>query len=118
MIQDKIMLKTILQDFTDELFRYYITNSPQITKSDNVDRGYGGETNTRQSIHFQFMTTKPSRKELENGGKDVRGNIKHKIIGEILMSKMIETNVDPKLMISKLKNVKEKVEEMGTEGSR
>ena len=33
------------------------------------------------------------------------------------MSKMIETNVDPKLMISKLKNVKEKVEEMGTEGS-
>ena len=42
MIQDKIMLKTILQDFTDELFsRYYITNPPQITKSDNVDRGYG-----------------------------------------------------------------------------
>lgn len=33
------------------------------------------------------------------------------------MSKMIETNVDPKLMISKLKNVKEKVEEMGTECS-
>jgi len=66
MIQDKIMLKTILQDFTDELFnRYYITNPPQITKSDNVDRGYGGETNTRQSIHFQFKTTKPSRKELE-----------------------------------------------------
>ena len=33
------------------------------------------------------------------------------------MSKMIETNVDPQLMISKLKNVKEKVEEMGTECS-
>jgi len=66
MIQDKIMLKTILQDFTDELFsRYYITNPPQITKSDNVEQGYGGETNPRQSIHFQFKTTKPSRKELE-----------------------------------------------------
>ena len=62
---NKIQLKQILKDFTDQLFdRYYITNPPQITKSDNVDQGYGGETNPRQSIHFQFKTTKPSRNDL------------------------------------------------------
>lgn len=61
-IKDKSKLREIIKDFTDLLMdRYYITNYPQITKSDNITRGY----NDRQSIHFQFKTTKPSQTELE-----------------------------------------------------
>ena len=41
--------------------RYYITDYPQITKSDNITRGY----DDKQSIHFQFKTNKPSETELD-----------------------------------------------------
>ena len=61
-IKDKSKLTEIIKDFTDLLMeRYYLTDYPQITKSDNITKGY----NERQSIHFSFKTTKPSETELE-----------------------------------------------------
>ena len=61
-IQDKTTLKEIIKDFMNLCMdRYYITDYPQITKSDNITRGY----NDKQSIHFQFKTTKPSETELD-----------------------------------------------------
>jgi|TARA_R110000796_G_scaffold164806_2_gene281663 hypothetical protein len=61
-IKDKIRMKEILKDYTNILVdRYYITNYPQITKSDNITQGY----NDKQSIHFQFKTTKPSETEMD-----------------------------------------------------
>lgn len=55
-------MKEILKDYTNILVdRYYITNYPQITKSDNITQGY----NDKQSIHFQFKTTKPSETEMD-----------------------------------------------------
>jgi len=61
-IQDKTRLKEIIKEYTDILMdRYYITDYPQITKSDNITRGY----NDRQSIHFSFKSSKPSETELE-----------------------------------------------------
>jgi len=61
-IKDKSKLTEIIKDFTDLLMeRYYLTDYPQITKSDNITKGY----NDRQSIHFSFKTTKPSETELE-----------------------------------------------------
>tara|TARA_R110000851_G_scaffold116810_1_gene243232 strand:- start:7439 stop:7666 length:228 start_codon:yes stop_codon:yes gene_type:complete len=61
-IQDKTRLKEIIKDFMNLCMdRYYITDYPQITKSDNITRGY----NDKQSIHFQFKTTKPSETELD-----------------------------------------------------
>lgn len=61
-VKDKHRLIEILKEYTDILMdRFYITDYPQITKSDNITRGY----NDRQSIHFQFKTTKPSETELD-----------------------------------------------------
>ena len=56
------MKKEIIKEYTDILMdRYYMTDYPQITKSDNITRGY----NDRQSIHFSFKSSKPSETELE-----------------------------------------------------
>ena len=61
-IQDKTRLKEILKDYTNILVdRYYVSNYPQITKSDNITRGY----KEGQSFHFQFRTTKPSETEMD-----------------------------------------------------
>jgi len=63
---DKTQLKILLKKYTDELFnRYYITNPPTIIKHDRVELGYSGSHNPKNSIHFQFKTTKPSEKDLE-----------------------------------------------------
>ena len=66
-IEDKSALKDVLKRYTDKLFhRYYITNPPQIYKSDNVDMGYSkSEKANRQSIHFGFKTTQPTETDLE-----------------------------------------------------
>ena len=65
-IEDKHILLDILERYTDKLFeRYYITNPPQIYKSDNVRMGYGNGVNKpTQSIHFGFKTTQPNKDEL------------------------------------------------------
>tara|TARA_A100001015_G_scaffold214293_1_gene240536 strand:+ start:273 stop:524 length:252 start_codon:yes stop_codon:yes gene_type:complete len=66
-IEDKSALKQVLKRYTDSLFqRYYITNPPQIYKSDNVDMGYSkSEKSNRQSIRFGFKTTQPTETDLE-----------------------------------------------------
>ena len=65
-IEEKQKLKIILERFSDKLFeRFYITNPPQISKSDNVQMGYSRSQNTStQSIHFGFKTTQPNKDEL------------------------------------------------------
>lgn len=61
-IKDKSRLKEILREFVELMMnKYYITDYPQITKSDNITRGY----NDKQSIHFSFKTTKPKQVELD-----------------------------------------------------
>ena len=51
-IQDKTRLKEIIKDFMNLCMdRYYITDYPQITKSDNITRGY----NDKQSIQLDMM---------------------------------------------------------------
>ena len=61
-IQDKTRLQEIIKDYTNILMdRYYITEYPSITKSDNITRGF----NDKQSIHFQFKTTKPSETQMD-----------------------------------------------------
>ena len=66
-IEDKSVLRDILKRYTDSLFKkYYITNPPQIYKSDNVRMGYGrNEHSSSQSIRFGFKTEQPSEIELE-----------------------------------------------------
>ena len=66
-IEDKSALKELLKRYTDNLFqRYYITNPPQIYKSDNVEMGYSkSEKTNSQSIHFGFKTTQPTETDLE-----------------------------------------------------
>tara|TARA_B100000315_G_C14325126_1_gene472626 strand:- start:499 stop:741 length:243 start_codon:yes stop_codon:yes gene_type:complete len=67
-LENKNVLKEILLNFGDELFkRYYITHPPQITKSDNVSMGYGDSVlKPKQSIHFRFKTEQPNRDEVKN----------------------------------------------------
>ena len=66
-IEDKSALIQTLKRYTDSLFqRYYITNPPQIYKSDKVDMGYSkSEKSNSQSIHFGFKTTQPTETDLE-----------------------------------------------------
>ncbi|MDP6339633.1 MAG: hypothetical protein QF842_04800 [Candidatus Marinimicrobia bacterium] len=66
-IEEKQNLKIILERFSDKLFeRFYITNPPQIVKSDNINMGYGnGVIKPQQSIHFGFKTTKPNEDDIK-----------------------------------------------------
>jgi len=66
-IEDKAVLRDLLKRYTDTIFnKYYITNPPQISKSDNVQMGYSRSQNTSaQSIRFGFKTTQPTETELE-----------------------------------------------------
>jgi len=66
-IEEKQKLINILENYSDKLFeRFYITDPPQLTKSDNVFMGYGNGVNKQQqSIHFRFKTTKPNRNEIK-----------------------------------------------------
>ena len=66
-IEEKQNLRIILERFSDKLFeRFYITNPPQIVKSDNINMGYGsGVIKPQQSLHFGFKTTKPNKDDIK-----------------------------------------------------
>ena len=67
-IEEKSVLRDILKRYTDKLFgRYYITNPPQIYKSDNVRMGYSNNKQSpSQSIRFGFKTEQPTENELDS----------------------------------------------------
>jgi hypothetical protein len=64
---EKTKLVNQIMIILDSLSEDYLIHSPPlIKKSDNIERGWGGNGKRKTTINFVFQTEKPTRKEIES----------------------------------------------------